>query len=204
MGRRARLLDQEDDAGPGALPGIVVFALHPFLLHQLRVQVEQFDEVIAAARQPWPDKFNAFHALPADNAQRVARNPIRALLTGPVPNLAVLSQSPIPAGLNLAVRRVAVATLAVERYRRAHGGTLPSTLGDTVPAFMPSVPIDPFSGRPLIYKPATDGYLLYSVDANGVDNGGQLYGLGAMSTMANPKTRDFGIKVSLAPRPVRQ
>ena len=33
-------------------------------------------------------------------------------------------------------------------------------------------PCDPFSDRPLVYRRQADGYLLYSVGANGTDDGG--------------------------------
>jgi hypothetical protein len=35
------------------------------------------------------------------------------------------------------------------------------------------VPIDPYSDRPLVYRRTDDGYLLYSVGSNRVDDGGQ-------------------------------
>jgi hypothetical protein len=43
-----------------------------------------------------------------------------------------------------------------------------------VPAFLPSLPIDPFTGDPFFYRPDADGqgYLLYSVGPNLVDDEG--------------------------------
>jgi hypothetical protein len=35
------------------------------------------------------------------------------------------------------------------------------------------MPIDPFSGRPLIYRPDGEGYQLYSIGPDGKDDGGQ-------------------------------
>jgi hypothetical protein len=61
---------------------------------------------------------------------------------------------------------------AVERYRMAHG-RLPSTLEDLVPAFLPSVPTDPLTGKPLCYKPSeSSSYLIYGTGWDQTDNAG--------------------------------
>jgi hypothetical protein len=61
--------------------------------------------------------------------------------------------------------------LAVERFRRAHQ-RWPATLTELVPAYLPAVPTDPYSGDPLLYKVFDDGVAVYSVGKNGVDDGG--------------------------------
>lgn len=72
-------------------------------------------------------------------------------------------------------RRHAVLTIiAIESFRRARG-VWPTTLAELVPAYLPRVPRDPFDGAPLRYKPAAAGGgtpTLYSVGADGVDDGG--------------------------------
>jgi hypothetical protein len=55
---------------------------------------------------------------------------------------------------------------------RAESGRYPASLEELVPKYLPTVPGDIFSGKPLIYKPAENGYLLYSVGPNGIDDGG--------------------------------
>lgn len=71
------------------------------------------------------------------------------------------------------------AALAVEIWRRGHGGVPPATLDDLVPGILSEVPVDVFTGKPLGYKvlaPGSDAagrrYLLYSFGADGVDDGG--------------------------------
>jgi len=202
MLRRARFIDQQSiGPGPSGMGGAAAFVFHPFLTRLARVQIEQYPDVIAAAREPWPDKFATLSTLAASSgAPRSDTSFLRGLLTGRG-YVAAMSAAPVQAGLNLAIRRVAVATLAIERYRRAHGGAVPPSLQPLVPQFLPSVPIDPFSGKPIVYTPGTDRYLVYSVDVNRNDDGGQIYGTGSMNRMPLPKTRDFGIAVPLAPRP---
>lgn len=63
--------------------------------------------------------------------------------------------------------------LAIERYRLANQNHLPEKLDDLVPAFLPSVPNDPFDGRPLRYQKLPKGYRVYSIGANRKDDGGK-------------------------------
>ncbi len=62
--------------------------------------------------------------------------------------------------------------MAVRRYQLEHDGALPKSLEELVPAYLEAVPADPFSEGRLIYRPAFDSYLLYSVGSDGVDDGG--------------------------------
>jgi len=69
-------------------------------------------------------------------------------------------------------RRVVVTAIALKRFQLKHG-KLPETIGELAPEFLPSVPIDPYDGKPLRYHPNADGrYLLYSVGDDGKDDGG--------------------------------
>jgi hypothetical protein len=74
---------------------------------------------------------------------------------------------------SLAAVRTARAAVAVERHRLA-GGALPVALEALVPEFLDAVPIDPYSGRGLIYRLQDDEYRLYSVASNRRDDAGDL------------------------------
>jgi hypothetical protein len=67
--------------------------------------------------------------------------------------------------------RSAGAALAVERYRSTTGKT-PASLSDLVPAYIETIPLDPFGDRPLRYVVDLAGYSVYSVGENGQDDGG--------------------------------
>jgi hypothetical protein len=68
--------------------------------------------------------------------------------------------------------RVVVTAVALKRFQLKNG-ELPETLNELVPEFFPSVPVDPYDGKPLRYHPNADGtYLLYSVGDDGKDDGG--------------------------------
>jgi hypothetical protein len=69
-------------------------------------------------------------------------------------------------------RRLLTAALALERYRVRHG-RYPGDLPALAPEFVPEVPRDFIDGQPLRYQlKGTNAFLLYSVGADGEDNGG--------------------------------
>jgi hypothetical protein len=50
-----------------------------------------------------------------------------------------------------AMRRLVMSELALRLYRQERG-EFPKSLESLVPQFLPAVPIDPFSGKPLVYR----------------------------------------------------
>lgn len=68
-------------------------------------------------------------------------------------------------------REITEVALALAAYRGEKGG-YPRDLSALVPDYLPQLPQDVFAGQALIYKPAGDGYLLYSVGYNQMDDGG--------------------------------
>jgi hypothetical protein len=81
---------------------------------------------------------------------------------------------------------------ALAWYQRVNG-RYPEKLEALAPKYLAKVPQDRFSGKPLVYRPADKGYLLYSVGVNGKDEGGRTY-----SDM--PPGDDLPVRMS-APRP---
>jgi hypothetical protein len=71
----------------------------------------------------------------------------------------------------LYVRSVQVrlaASLFSDRHKR-----LPNNLAELVPEYLPGIPIDVYSGKPLAYQRLEDSYILYSVGRDRIDNGGR-------------------------------
>jgi hypothetical protein len=130
---------------------------------------------------PWPDRLDA-----------VAR------LTG-VDSLLVTGTVAEGAGA-LALVRCTGAVIAIERYRRDHGGAVPARLAELVPAYLPSVPVDPFSGEELKYTTGPSQYSVYSVWLDRADNRNVL----TPSDYAQPgnsylqSAQDFGVVIPLA------
>jgi hypothetical protein len=71
-----------------------------------------------------------------------------------------------------ALLRVSQTALAIERFRLGHEDRVPDSLSALVPAYLPSVPVDPFDGQPLRYARRVEGYVVYSIGPDGVDDGG--------------------------------
>jgi hypothetical protein len=67
-----------------------------------------------------------------------------------------------------------ILAFALARYQREHG-RYPEELAALAPKYLERVPVDLFSGKPLIYRPNENGYLLYSVGVNGKDDEGRGY-----------------------------
>lgn len=73
----------------------------------------------------------------------------------------------------LAEMRLLRMELAIQAWR-ATRGRLPESLGEMVPAYLTEIPVDPMAptAAALQYRQVGDGYLLYSVGHNGIDDGG--------------------------------
>jgi hypothetical protein len=107
---------------------------------------------------------------------------------------------------NLMLVRLSAA-LAVHRART---GAYPKSLDKLTPGIIAKVPLDPYSMAPLRYERRGDGYLLYSVFQNGIDNGG-LDVIGEISggewlpaDQTVPSSNDVSDLVVRMPRPPRK
>lgn len=75
--------------------------------------------------------------------------------------------------LSVMRRDGALVLIALELYRRREG-VYPASLEAMVPGLLPSVPVDQFTGRPLMYALRADGtFVLYSAGADRDDDGGR-------------------------------
>jgi hypothetical protein len=72
------------------------------------------------------------------------------------------------------VQRNLHVAFALAIYHKEHG-RYPAKLDELAPRYLAVVPNDLFAGKPLIYRPSEKGYLVYSVGANGKDEGGHWY-----------------------------
>jgi hypothetical protein len=63
-------------------------------------------------------------------------------------------------------------SLALERFRISHNGSIPATLSELVPDYLIELPRDTLAAKPLGFKTLPRGYVVYSIGADGVDDGG--------------------------------
>ncbi len=193
---RVRFIGYADAPARGLGERLMNALTQPLLTSVTRRRLASYDEALTVARLPLKARREAL--------AEMGRRPMpsrRGLFA------AFLESRPLYLGfahysgtLDLAVRRTLLSVLAVERYRRAHQGAVPPSLDALVPALLPSVPEDPYSaGQPIVYRRDPDSYVVYSVDSNGKDDGGELYGHGAaVAKHVGPQSpRDLGIRIPL-------
>jgi hypothetical protein len=131
--------------------------------------LKQMGDIIAMADAPFPEQLDKAGIW---NVRIITNADEKGFLISPslLPSLAKV---PEKSAIGLAELRVAQSVLAVERYRLAHNNSLPNSLADLVPQYLPAVPLDPFDGKPLRFKTIPKrGYLVYSIGKDRDDDGG--------------------------------
>jgi putative SOS response-associated peptidase YedK len=100
-------------------------------------------------------------------------------------------------GIFEATRRVVLTTIAVEQYRRQHRNLPPALADLDGPAWMRQ---DPFSGDVLRYRADDSRFIIYSVGADGRDDGGRLeVAAGKGSAPGVGPLLDVGVRVTTRP-----
>ncbi|SPE56387.1 hypothetical protein SBV1_2370002 [Verrucomicrobia bacterium] len=82
----------------------------------------------------------------------------------------------------IAHERLLAVELALRCYE-SEQARAPMGLEQLVPQYLQQVPLDPFSGRPVIYRPRGTNWLVYSVGEDGVDDGGKRVGRSVSGTV---------------------
>lgn len=184
-------------------PALLLVA-RPLVVHRLHQQLKEMEALLSVARRPWPERLQV-EAPGDEEIAAIRRGGLatlgRAYWIGTV-RYQHRARAERAAG-TLALVRAARTAVAVETFRRTHGGTLPGGLDALVPAALASVPVDPYSGGPLRYQTAGDGYAIYSVGENRTDDGGrELQASGGRRYTAYARRQqaaDIGVAVGLEP-----
>ncbi len=117
--------------------------------------------LVAVAHRPWPQPLDAV----ADNMPKSSEKTSELLSSGD--GFIRLT------GDILAFVRCTILAVAVERYHRVAGG-LPVSLDELLPAYIDSIPIDPFTGSQLLYHRDQNSFVVYSVGLNRKDDKGSV------------------------------
>jgi hypothetical protein len=94
---------------------------------------------------------------------------------------------------DLALVRVARVAVAIERYRREHREAMPARLDDLVPGYLDALPVDPYSGRGLLFRAEARSYAIYSLGPNRRDDNGDFTLL--RFAQAARESRDVGLRI---------
>ena len=145
--------------------------LRPWVARLATSALRASQEAVEAAQQPWPAKIQSLREVAARQPDRGRRRPVDILvhiIRG------VGEEGVIRDAMRLVHVRSAQAAIAIERFRRDHDGEVPRTLQELVPAYLPAVPDDPFTGNQLRFVVADDRFAVYSPGPDDKDNGGQV------------------------------
>ena len=133
-----------------------------------RLTLDFFEEIVAAAKLPWPEALDAANAAQAAVKKTASSGGSLYVLTS---SLVPAVQAIFPAATRRIIERDAAdMAVAVERFRLRHG-SLPEEIEQLVPEFLPQVPIDPIDGQPLRYVVEEGEYLIFSMGEDIKDEG---------------------------------
>lgn len=117
--------------------------------------VQSYARALAQAQRPWP--------------QRGALEPPGGVFDEAL--LPMFERTFTKIAQSEAETHLLTAKLALWLYFCDHGA-FPAALADLVPTYLPAVPQDPFCGRPLRYERRPQGFRLWSVGDDGLDQEG--------------------------------
>jgi len=128
-----------------------------------------------AVRKPWPQRLEAVRQLP-DDGQHVSYGALTTTL-----NIA----------LGIAANRASRVAIAAEQARRRGDNAPPLSRGRV----SGDASVDPFTGAPLVFVRDSNGFVVYSLGANGKDDGGNV-DIPSNGRAPNiPQGADVGVRV---------
>jgi hypothetical protein len=165
---------------PRSLPPSVVFRWSPVPYEECMRECNHcYDGLLAAIHQPtYRQRHAALELAERDIEKMSGHNSISRLLSADwpmalfMPNLNFFE---IRWETSRAQRRLTEVALALAASKIDHGA-YPATLTELSPKDLKTVPLDPFSDKPFIYRPNAATYTLYSVGPNMIDDGGNAGG----------------------------
>lgn len=126
-------------------------------------------QMIDAAKVPFPKGLEETELVSRNLEQGIALNRLMIYSKMLLPSLTRYAQKAAESEARLLC---AEAVIAVERYRRAHNGALPAELAPALGPELVKALVDPFDGAPLRFEKLKQGYVVYSLGPDGVDDGG--------------------------------
>ena len=182
VGERARIYDAceklrrgefgDDNAKPGARWRLVTWPIQPaFKKEEARILGRMTAHVQAAREPDFLCTRKQLAKLPPIQSPQSWWERIGGFLSILMPDLDRVHALHCR---HIAMRRMAATALAMRLYE-VENGKRPEKLDELVGKYLPAVPIDPFcpDGKPIRYLPSAAKPLLYSVNDDGKDDGGE-------------------------------
>ena len=204
--------DQPPRYGPRRITPVEAIATRlsgPLRSHRTVAELSEFAQALEVARQPWPSTFDAVTAFARAHPSRRSQSMPAGMLESLTRPLGahfpatVLSSYVNGIAEMLARARASAAAVAVARYQRDHAGATPDSLRKLIPEYLPSLPIDPYSGAELTLRRDSAGYKIYSVGANRKDDRGEWEQHSDLQLSRRGDPPDVGIVVDSWPQKTR-
>ena len=149
----------------------------PWLKQESLDYLRNMSQNVITSRKPWPEFYNEMLILSPKGMTAKILNPAFARVAMNVDR-------------GLATGRSAYTAVAIARYRLANN-KLPEKLSDLVPAYMQKIPMDPFTGKDILYRHNNESYTVYSAYKNKKDD------QGAIESQEALECKDDGVKINL-------
>jgi hypothetical protein len=159
--RKVQFVDE-----PASAPFMVLYRAAGLSDKEALVYLDLMDGYIKASKLPLHERRQAFEAVD-DKLSKTSK--IHVFLHILMPALSRATTLDLRAIAHLRTAQVAI---AIQRYRLTTG-KLPDTLSDLLPAYLDSVPEDPFDGKHIRYQKLDLGFVAYSIGENERDDGGK-------------------------------
>jgi len=181
---------------------IAMRLLRPARDHVAVSELREFNEVIDAMKQPWPQKLEAARAIDRRYPRSSNRGSLASALMPFGRHAASFSLQLYVATMAeaLARTRASIGALAAARWMANHRGALPGSLNDLNPQYISGPLTDPYSGGPLNYTQHGRAYKIYSVGTNHRDDGGMWEQHSDLEFTRRGDPLDVGIAVHESPR----
>ncbi len=151
---------------PFIVKDLGVWLVRPFLKRDVRKALPKYAELEAQALLPYFES----RSLLRGQAQEMNKLPWYAFLSKAMVGdfeSSFLKEAQLEATL------LAARTGLACRLYKSHNGAYPVSLDALVPGILSEAPIDPFTGKPLIYRREGTGFIVYSLGSNQKDDGGR-------------------------------
>jgi hypothetical protein len=146
------------------LKDIGVWLIRPVFKMDIRTALPSFQELEAQAKRPY------FESRDFLRGQALRKRPWYAFLSKAMManfEAAFMKEAMLEASL------LAARTGLACRLHKSRTGAYPESLEALVPGILKEVPVDPFTGKPFVYRREGKGIIVYSLGSNEKDDGGR-------------------------------
>ena len=146
---------------------LLYWLLRPVLKDEVRWQLEKLTRWEQMARDPYFMQRELLKTDPAFSGNAPWYFKLTGFLDGGAYGSIFLK------GAQLEATFLASRTGLACRLFKSGTGQYPESLGELVPGILKEIPVDPFTGKPLVYRREGGGFIVYSLGSNQKDDGGR-------------------------------